>query len=91
MFHKKVKVTLGFLCFLLQELGAEKSKVASLDARLKAELSAQVQKVDAMQARMETANQEHLNQTQKLNQKVQTIPTNSESFSGRSKEAFQGQ
>ncbi|XP_074487317.1 ribosome-binding protein 1b isoform X2 [Sebastes fasciatus] len=55
---------------LSKELGAEKSKVASLDARLKAELSAQVQKVDAMQARMETANQEHLNQTQKLNQKI---------------------
>ncbi|XP_075938835.1 ribosome-binding protein 1b isoform X3 [Anarhichas minor] len=56
-----------------KELGAEKSKMASLDARLKAELGAQVQKVDAMWATMETANQEHLRQTQQLNQKIGSL------------------
>ncbi|KAM6942505.1 ribosome-binding protein 1b isoform 12-T12 [Lycodopsis pacificus] len=56
-----------------KELGAEKSKMASLDARLKAELGAQVQKVDAMRATMETTNQEHLRQTQQLNQKIGSL------------------
>ncbi|XP_059186205.1 ribosome-binding protein 1b isoform X2 [Centropristis striata] len=55
---------------LSKELGAEKSKLASLDTRLKAELSAQVQKVNAVQIRMDTAEQEHLKQTQQLNQKI---------------------
>ncbi|XP_054460262.1 ribosome-binding protein 1b [Anoplopoma fimbria] len=58
---------------LNKELVAEKSKMASLDARLKAELSAQVQKVKDMRATMETANQEHLRQTQQLNQKIESL------------------
>ncbi|XP_034397639.1 ribosome-binding protein 1b isoform X2 [Cyclopterus lumpus] len=58
---------------LSKELGAEKSKTASLDARSKAELSAHVQKVDAIRATMETANQEHLRQTQQLNQKIGSL------------------
>ena len=58
------------LCFFLQELGAEKSKMASLEARLKAELGARGQEVDTLRANMQTADQEHLKQTQQLNQKV---------------------
>ncbi|KAI3352702.1 hypothetical protein L3Q82_020163 [Scortum barcoo] len=52
------------------ELGAEKSKMASLEARLKAELSAQIREVAALQARMQTADQEHQKNIQQLNQKI---------------------
>ncbi|KAK5898648.1 hypothetical protein CesoFtcFv8_008204 [Champsocephalus esox] len=55
---------------LSKELGAEKSKMGSLDARLKAELSAQTQKLDAMRLSMKAAEQEHLELTETLNQKV---------------------
>ncbi|KAK1875874.1 Ribosome-binding protein 1 [Dissostichus eleginoides] len=55
---------------LSKELGAEKSKMGSLDARLKAELSAQTQKLDAMRVSMEAGEQEHLKLTETLNQKV---------------------
>lgn len=48
--------------------------MASLEARLKAELSAQVQEVDGLRTRMETQDQEHLKQTQQLNQKVPDPP-----------------
>ncbi|XP_049899667.1 ribosome-binding protein 1b isoform X3 [Epinephelus moara] len=58
---------------LSKELGAEKSKMASLDASLKAELSARVQEVDTMRARMEAAHQEHLKHTQQLNQKIGSL------------------
>ncbi|XP_044047409.1 ribosome-binding protein 1b isoform X5 [Siniperca chuatsi] len=58
---------------LSKELGAEKSKMASLEAGLKAELSSRVQEVDALQARMQTADQEHLKQTQQLNQKIWSL------------------
>lgn len=61
---------LGLLCFLLQELGAEKSKIVSLEARLKAEQSTRVQEVNALQTRMQTADQDHLKHVQQLNQKV---------------------
>ncbi len=44
--------------------------MVSLEARLKGELSAQVQEVSTLRARMRTADQEHLKNTQKLNQKV---------------------
>uniref|UniRef100_UPI0037E82327 ribosome-binding protein 1b isoform X2 n=1 Tax=Semicossyphus pulcher TaxID=241346 RepID=UPI0037E82327 len=58
---------------LSKQLGAEKSKTASLEVRLKAELSAQVQEVDALRTKMETADQEHLKQTQQLNQKIGSL------------------
>lgn len=63
---------LSYKCLIsfLQELGAEKSKMASLEARLKAELAARGQEVDALRANMQTADQEHLKQTQQLNHKV---------------------
>ncbi|KAL6111237.1 rrbp1 [Pungitius sinensis] len=58
---------------LSKELSAEKNKMASLDARLKAELSAQVQKVNSMRVTMETTTQKHLKQTQQLNQKIGSL------------------
>ncbi|GAA6225646.1 ribosome-binding protein 1-like [Lates japonicus] len=56
-----------------KELGAEKSKMASLEAHLKAELRARVQEVDTMKTRMQTADQEHLKHTQQLNQKIVSL------------------
>ncbi|XP_042281494.1 ribosome-binding protein 1b isoform X4 [Thunnus maccoyii] len=58
---------------LSKELGAEKSKMASLEARLKAELGARGQEVDTLKAKMQTADQEHLKQTQQLNQKIGSL------------------
>ncbi|KAM7009744.1 ribosome-binding protein 1-like, partial [Tautogolabrus adspersus] len=58
---------------LSKQLGAEKSKMASLEARLKADLSAQVQEVDTLRTRMETADQEHLKHTEQLNQKIGSL------------------
>lgn len=61
---------MNLLCFHVQELGAEKSKMASLEAHLKAELRARVQEVDTLKTRMQTADQEHLKHTQQLNHKA---------------------
>ncbi|XP_073343168.1 ribosome-binding protein 1b isoform X2 [Pagrus major] len=58
---------------LSKELGAEKSKMASLEARLKAEQSARVQEVNGLQAKIQTADQEHLKHTQQLNQKIGSL------------------
>lgn len=72
-FSRLTKSDVVLLYFLLQELGAEKSKMASLEARLKAEQSARVQEVTGLQTRIQTADQEHLKHTQQLNQKVLII------------------
>ncbi|XP_030272852.1 ribosome-binding protein 1b [Sparus aurata] len=58
---------------LSKELGAEKSKMANLEARLKAEQSARVQEVTGLQTRIQTADQEHLKHTQQLNQKIGSL------------------
>ncbi|CAJ1053347.1 ribosome-binding protein 1b [Xyrichtys novacula] len=56
-----------------KQIEAEKSKMASLEARSKAELSAQVQEVDTLRIKMETTDQEHLKLTQQLNQKIGSL------------------
>ncbi|KAM8880071.1 ribosome-binding protein 1b isoform 4-T4 [Spinachia spinachia] len=58
---------------LSKELGAEKNKMASLDARLKVELSVQVQKVNSIRVTMETTDEEHRKHTQQLNQKIGSL------------------
>ncbi|XP_070771485.1 ribosome-binding protein 1b [Enoplosus armatus] len=58
---------------LSKELGAEKSKMESLEARLKVALSSRVQEVDVLQARMQAADREHLKLTQQLNQKIGSL------------------
>lgn len=58
---------------VLQELGAEKSKMLSLEARLKAEQSARVQEVSSLRTKQQTAEQDHQKQTQQLQQKVQCV------------------
>ncbi|XP_029284143.1 ribosome-binding protein 1b isoform X5 [Cottoperca gobio] len=58
---------------LSKELGLEKSKMASSDARQKAELSAQVQKVNTIRAKMETSDQEHQKHTEQLNHKIGSL------------------
>lgn len=68
--RKKKNCNFGIRCFLVQELSAEKSKMASLEVRLKKDLNVQVQEVSALRTRMQTADQEHLKHTQQLNQKV---------------------
>ncbi|KAM7419981.1 hypothetical protein PAMA_016878 [Pampus argenteus] len=56
-----------------QELSKEKSKMVSLVASLRAELGARGQEVETLRANMQTADQEHLKQTQQLNQKIGSL------------------
>lgn len=54
----------------MQELSAEKSKVASVETRLSSQLSKREQEMIALQARMQASYQDHVAQTQTLNAKV---------------------
>ncbi|KAM7394842.1 hypothetical protein PAMP_021622 [Pampus punctatissimus] len=56
-----------------QELGAEKSNMVSLVASLRAELGARGQEVETLRDNMQTADREHLKQTQQLNQKIGSL------------------
>ena len=54
----------------MQELLAEKAKVATVETRLSSQLSKREQEMIALQARMQASYQDHVGQTQRLNAKV---------------------
>ncbi|KAJ8002400.1 hypothetical protein DPEC_G00179740 [Dallia pectoralis] len=58
---------------LSKELNAEKTKLASVETRLTSALSARDQEITAIQTRMQTSYQDHVTETQKLNQKIASL------------------
>nr|XP_005174097.1 ribosome-binding protein 1 isoform X1 [Danio rerio] len=58
---------------LTKELNTAKNKIASTEARMSSELSARGQEITALQARMQTSYQEHVNESQQLNSKIQSL------------------
>lgn len=60
----------AFWTSCVQELSAEKSKVANVETRLSSQLSKREQEMIALQARMQASYQDHVAQTQALNTKV---------------------
>lgn len=58
---------------LTKELGAEKSRLVSVETRLSSELSGRQQELMALQARMQASYQEHLMETQQLTGKIQSL------------------
>ncbi|XP_056304029.1 ribosome-binding protein 1b [Danio aesculapii] len=58
---------------LTKELNTAKNKMASTEARMSSELSARGQEITALQARMQTSYQEHVNETQQFNSKIQSL------------------
>ncbi|KAK7127005.1 hypothetical protein R3I94_018247 [Phoxinus phoxinus] len=58
---------------LTKELSSAKGKMTSVETRMSSELSARGQEIAALQARMQTSYQEHINETQQLNGKIQSL------------------
>ncbi|XP_063047660.1 ribosome-binding protein 1a [Engraulis encrasicolus] len=58
---------------LTKEMSAEKSKVASVEAKLNAQLSSREQEMVALQARMQASYQDHVAETHKYKAKIQGL------------------